>query len=75
MNTTINNNSQSTDLLSVNPSGDLKNITLYWCESDLIIERTSDTKVCCFVFNRLRFIPVLAVLLLCCISQCVYIYL
>lgn len=67
------NNGQSADLLSMNPSDDFKNISLCWCGSELIV-RTSDIKKFGF-FSRLHFIPVLAVLLLFCISQGVYIYL
>lgn len=73
LNPLVNSNGQSADLLSMNPSDDFKSITLCWCELELIVERTSDTKK--FFFSRLYFIPVLAVLLLCCISQGVYIYL
>lgn len=67
------NNGQSADLLSMNSGGDFKSVTLCWCGSELIV-RTSDIKKF-FFFSRLHFIPVLAVLLLFCISQGVYIYL
>lgn len=66
------NNGQSADLLSLNPSGDFKNIHC-WCGSELTV-RTSDIKKFGF-FSRLHSVPVLAVLLLFCISQGVYIYL
>jgi len=73
VNLLVNNNGQGADLLSINPSDDFKSIALYWCESELIIERTSDTKK--FFFRRLRFIPVLAVLLaLLYISRCLHIF-
>lgn len=67
------NNGQSADLLGMNSGGDFKSVTLCWCGSELIV-RTSDIKKF-FFFSRLHFIPVLAVLLLFCISQGVYIYL
>lgn len=67
------NNGQSADLLSMNPGGGFQSVTLCWCGSELIV-KTSDIKKFVF-FSRLHFIPVLAVLLLFCISQGVYIYL
>lgn len=49
LNPLVNNSGQNADLLSMNPSDDFRSITLCWCESELIVERTSDTKKLGFV--------------------------
>lgn len=79
MNLLVNNDGQSADSLSMNPSDDLKSVTLCWCESELVGERTSEQRrllfVFCFFFEQVTsYSCISCIIALLYISRCLHIF-